>query len=55
MENQMPTRPVDSMPLAMAYVPLQAWGTIYDETTALLRGTVFPALDLPFLAAEVFR
>ena len=55
MANQVPSRPADNMPLAMAYVPRQNWGTIYDETTALLRGTVFPALDLPFLAAGVFR
>lgn len=34
--------------LAMSYVPWQCWGDIYDERTALERGTAFPALDLPF-------
>jgi len=44
--------PVDSMPLAMTYVPIQTWETLYNDTTALSRGTVFPSLDLPFEAAE---
>ena len=41
--------PVDA-PLAMSYVPWQTWGPLYDEETALERGTAFPALDLPFTA-----
>ncbi|MBR6812137.1 MAG: spore coat associated protein CotJA [Oscillospiraceae bacterium] len=36
------------MPLAMAYVPPQSWGEIYPNDRALERGTLFPALDLPF-------
>ncbi len=36
--------------LAMSYVPWQPWTTIYDEKTALERGTAFPMLDLPFCA-----
>lgn len=36
------------MPLAMAYVPLQMWGETYSPEKALCRGTLFPALDLPF-------
>ena len=39
------------MALAMLYVPVQSWETPYDPETALARGTVFPALDKPFLAA----
>lgn len=35
-------------PLAMAYVPFQQWGEIYDEDKALCQGTLFPELDLPF-------
>lgn len=35
-------------PLAMAYVPFQQWGEIYDDEKALSQGTLFPELDLPF-------
>jgi len=34
--------------LAMAYVPIQEWEMLYDEETALARGTLFEALDLPW-------
>lgn len=37
------------LPLAMAYVPMQSWGETYTPEKALCRGTLFPALDLPFL------
>ncbi len=36
------------LPLAMAYVPPQKWTIVYDNEEALRRGTIFPALDLPF-------
>jgi hypothetical protein len=36
------------MPLAMAYVPMQKWKTVYANDVALNRGTLFPELDLPF-------
>lgn len=39
--------PID-VPLAMSYVPWQQWGELYDECTALERGTAFPALYMPF-------
>ena len=35
-------------PLAMAYVPFQAWGEVYDDDAALSCGTLFPDLNLPF-------
>ena len=38
--------------LAMAAVPVQRWGELYDRNTALKNGTVFKDLDLPFFAAE---
>ena len=44
--------PADGMPLAMSYTPMQPWEPLYNDANALLRGTVFPALDLPFEAAE---
>lgn len=39
---------INSLPLAMAYVPLQRWEDIYDTQTAFDRGTIFRALDKPF-------
>lgn len=43
----------ENTPLAMAYVPFQEWETPYDDNVAFNRGTVFPALDLPFIGEEV--
>lgn len=40
--------PLDMLPLAMAYVPMQKFGEIYNESDALMRGTLFPELDKPF-------
>ncbi len=39
-----------SAPLAMAYVPMQTSAApAYEAEDALLRGTLFPGLDLPFM------
>lgn len=38
--------------LAMAYVPVQPWGEIYDLDKALQRGTIFADLDKPFLGEK---
>ena len=35
-------------PLAMAYVPFQEWGEVYDDDEAISYGTLFPDLKLPF-------
>jgi len=43
------------MALAMAYVRYQEWGTTYDPTTALHRGTLFPDLDKPFIGEEALN
>ncbi len=40
----------EGAPLAMAYVPWQRWTNLYELNTALLHGTIFPELDLPFMA-----
>ncbi len=40
--------PLDQLPLAMAYVPMQTWNGTYEGMRALERGTIFPDLDLPF-------
>lgn len=34
--------------LAIASVPCQKWGQLFDENTALTNGTVFPDLNKPF-------
>lgn len=38
----------NDMPLAMAYVPWQAWRDIYDAEKGFHRGTIFQELDKPF-------
>ncbi len=38
--------------LAIATVPVQNWGELYDQDNALKIGTIFKDLDLPFFAAE---
>lgn len=39
--------PDDPVP-AMAYVPFQQWGEVYEPERALDAGTLFPVLDKPF-------
>lgn len=38
--------------LAMAFVPTQSFDTPYEPALAFSRGTIFPALDKPFLGEE---
>lgn len=38
--------------LAMAFVPMQSFDTPYEPALAFSRGTIFPALDKPFLGEE---
>ena len=40
-------------PLAMVYSPIQCFKDVYDIDTALMQGTVFAELDLPFMGASV--
>ena len=35
--------------IGICYVPVQKWEKIYDEDTGFSVGTIFPALNLPFL------
>lgn len=37
--------------LAIPKVPIQQWSQTYDLATALAEGTIFPELNMPFLAA----
>ena len=41
-----------SVPLAMAYVPFQKWGMLYDEEVGMQRGTIFKQLAKPFIGEE---
>lgn len=38
----------DVLPLAMTYMPMQVWRSIYTPCDALRAGTIFEELDLPF-------
>lgn len=42
-------------PVASMYAPLQAFGDLYDNATALQRGTLFRELDLPFEGMTVSK
>lgn len=39
---------VEYMPIAMAYVPWQQWGDVFDGFQGLEAGTIFPELEKPF-------
>ena len=43
---------MDMQHLAIASIPMQPWGQLYDAPTALKKGTVFQDLDMPFFAAD---
>ena len=42
-------------PLASVYAPLQSFDKLFDMDTALVRGTVFSELDLPFMGDSVYK
>lgn len=42
---------INDMPIGMAYVPRQVWKDKYENDKALMRGTLFAQLDLPFRGA----
>lgn len=46
---------LEGYPLAMMYSPIQNFGDLYDLDTALMQGTVFEELDLPFMGETVTR
>ena len=43
---------LEGYPLAIVYSPLQEWTNIYDEMTALERGTLFAELDKPLAGTD---
>ncbi|MCI9542194.1 MAG: spore coat associated protein CotJA [Lachnospiraceae bacterium] len=46
---------LEGMPLGMSYVPWQHWKETYEPCKALLIGTIFPELNLPFLERSCGR
>lgn len=53
-ETALPADSIDPrlLSLAMAFVPAQSFDTPYEPALAFSRGTIFPALDKPFLGEE---
>lgn len=47
-ESGFDARLLGSLPLAMAYTPMQQWKTTFSLSEAMQHGTVFPELYLPF-------
>ena len=45
--------PIDKAVLAMAYVPIQKFGALYNNDDALQAGTIFADLDKPFCGKGV--
>ena len=43
---------LDSMPLAMTYVPWQKWQNLYNRQAALKNGTLFEELNKPFKGGQ---
>lgn len=43
---------INSMPIGMAYVPMQVWRDIYEQDKGMMRGTIFSELDMPFKGAK---
>lgn len=42
---------LQDLPLAMAYVPWQEWGNLYELDKAFMIGTIFEDLSKPFRGA----
>lgn len=45
----------DGFPLASVYAPTQVFRNLYDIDEALMRGTVFKELDLPFMGLSIMK
>lgn len=41
--------PMENFALAMAYVPMQKFKSLYELDEALQHGTIFPELNKPFM------
>lgn len=47
-ECEQKCRPVNEVPV-MVFIEMQKFGKMYNEAEGLKRGTIFPALDKPFM------
>ncbi len=47
--------PLDKLPVAMAYVPLQRWEELYDLSRGFACGTIFPSLSKPYTGNITFK
>lgn len=54
-EERLDASCIDSLPLAMAYMPMQKWRDIYCTDVGLSRGTIFSELDKPFLGRRTMQ
>ena len=48
-ENIVTEQNCDDMVLAMAYVPVQQFNTLFEIEEGFARGTIYPELDKPFM------
>ena len=49
MPRQQDRMTLSEFPIGMGYVPWQRWCQTYPMEQALIRGTIFPELDYPFV------
>ena len=50
---EMCRKPVDTMTIAMAYVPWQSWSGVYPLEKGWNIGTLFPELNKPFMGRRI--
>ncbi len=46
---------IDTMPVAMCYVPWQSFDQVYDLDKGFMCGTIFPELNKPFMGKGGYR
>lgn len=53
--RQMYDTPADKNILAMAFVNVQQFNSVYDVETGFYNGTIFPCLDKPLMIRRMSR
>ena len=54
-DSRVDSKCIDTLPLAMSYVPFQKWRDLYSAEVGLERGTIFSELDKPFLGRRTIK
>lgn len=54
-QNGRTTWGLNNHPLASVYAPLQYFDNLFDKDTAMVKGTIFSELDLPFMGESIFK